>query len=73
MVRLVNLLMREEGEDTAIEEIDEVAGEPHSETILVDAEGKEAKQEGSFFTQSAVPKAEEPEEEEDEDMVLEVM
>jgi hypothetical protein len=47
MVRLVNLLMREEGPDTAIEEVataEEDTLRPDSETVFVSADGTEAKQ-----------------------------
>lgn len=48
MVRLVNLLMREEGADTAIEEVDNAEEDtlrPDADTVFVSADGTEAKQE----------------------------
>lgn len=48
MVRLVNLLMREEGPDTAIEEVasaEEDTLRPDADTVFVSADGTTAKQE----------------------------
>lgn len=61
MVRLVNLLMREEGPDTAIEEVptaDEDTLKPTADTVFVSADGQEVKA-------AAEEEAEPTEEEED--------
>lgn len=74
-MRLVDLLMREEGPETAIEEIDEPSSPPHaSETMLVDAVGHEsmASPAGeSWVTAAPQPVARVDSEDEDE-MLLEV-
>ena len=71
MVRLVNLLMRDEGEDTAIEEVEEevipASGETTtlpSDRVLVTADGKEVQ------TEIAKPAPPIVVEEEDEDEML---
>lgn len=83
IVKLVNLLMREEGEATAIEELDEPdVARPDADTIFVSAEGNQV---GPGFTdpEFAPPEFEpaEPaskpavapvEEEDEEEMLLEV-
>ncbi|KAL8276156.1 hypothetical protein RQP46_011450 [Phenoliferia psychrophenolica] len=75
MVRLVDLLMREEGPDTAIEEVDEDMEAPtKSATILVDASGHETK--ASTVPPMPVPVAAAPppqvDSEDEEEMLLEV-
>lgn len=71
MVRLVNLLMRDEGEDTAIEEVQEVskpASETlRSETVLVTSEGKEVTKEPEAAAAPIVV-----EEEDEDEMLIEV-
>lgn len=72
MARLVDLLMREEGPDTAIEEIEDGEGEGsgklESATSTIDAEGKVASE-----GRPSLPMEAQAKEEEDEDeMVIEV-
>ena len=69
MVRLVDLLMREEGEDTAIEEIDEPSVAPAAATVLVDASGHQAA--ASVPIPSNAPVAQ-VDSEDEEEMLLEV-
>ncbi|KAK4702628.1 hypothetical protein P7C70_g3591, partial [Phenoliferia sp. Uapishka_3] len=72
MVRLVNLLMRDEGPDTAIEELDEPVTAPSTnETVLVDAAGHETKASVVASVSSVAPAPQVDSEDEDE-MLLEV-
>lgn len=76
MVRLVNLLMRDEGPETAFEEIEEPT-KLESATVLVSAEGKEVKtaSDSEYVQhvpqQSRVPPPQVDSEDEDE-MLIEV-
>lgn len=85
MVRLVNLLMREEGPDTAIEELDtteEDTARPTADTVFVSADGAEVKEHASEeeaeeeVADEYVPFQREPvekvESEDEEEMLLEV-
>ncbi|GAA5968374.1 hypothetical protein JCM21900_002394 [Sporobolomyces salmonicolor] len=87
MVRLVNLLMREEGTDTAIEEVDdsssaplphdaadESAAEPTSTTTFVSAQGNVVAEEPEFDHRRTdnVPLSRMQPEEDEEEMLLEV-
>ena len=73
MVRLVNLLMRDEGEDTAIEEVEEEIVKSPSETttlpsdrVLVTADGKEVE------VEKPTPPPVVVEEEDEDEMLIEV-
>lgn len=76
MVRLVNLLMRDEAEETesaTIEELDQEEKTPVSGTILVTAEGKEVASDNTPEIVYTPLKRAEPVDSEDEDeMLLEV-
>jgi hypothetical protein len=80
MVRLVNLLMRDEGPDTAIEPIDEEdLAKPESQTALVSADGVEVKAstEAEFAPPVFVPvpraaPAPQVDSEDEDEMLLEV-
>lgn len=77
MVRLVNLLMRDEGPDTAIEELEETSNEGGSEhfisdTILVTAEGKEVSRAVEYATSLQGPRVVAGADEDEDEMLLEV-
>ena len=76
MVRLVNLLMRDEGEDTAIEELEEEVVKSPSETttlpsdrVLVTADGKEVETEAE---KPAPPPPAVVDSEDEDEMLIEV-
>ncbi|KAK4050473.1 Protein hgh1 [Microbotryomycetes sp. JL221] len=85
IVKLVNLLMRDEGESTAIEEIEADTVRPDADTVFISAEGTEVRQ--SYTDPNPAPPQFEPleatqreskalappqDEEDEEEMLLEV-